>query len=92
MQWFQCGSAAAHCGKALPFRPTSFLVLLEAEPPAAFCCLSEGKPKAFRYVLRPSRRFLPQHKLKIVLTPAIAAVDDDGLSAEDVLHNRDFRV
>ncbi len=41
------GSAAAPCGKALPFRANFFLLLLEAEPPAGIFLLAWRKARGF---------------------------------------------
>ena len=57
-----CGSAAAHCGKALPYRQTAIKVIrgfasyVEAEPRRRFYGASDGKPEAFRSVRRQSRK------------------------------------
>jgi hypothetical protein len=56
-----CGSAAAHSGKALPFRSSSFLCSLGYASAVGGAASREnigdctGKPKAYRYVLRQSR-------------------------------------
>ena len=50
----RCGSAAAHCGKASPYRhPAHFKVCGEAEPRRRIWVV-DGKPKAFRNVRRQS--------------------------------------